>query len=415
MRILWITNILFPDVCLALNKAVPVGGGWMYSTAKYLINSEEKINLAVVSLYDGDIVKEFLINNITYILVPGRQNITYYNEALEQHYKQIVAKFKPDITHIHGSEYPHTLAYLKSCGNHNVILSIQGLVHIISNYFFGGIAKKDILKNITLRDILRNDTLLKQQSNFEKRGLMEVQALQLTKYIIGRTSWDKAHTWAINPNAKYYHCNENMRSVFYEKKWSYEACNKHTIFLSQSYYPIKGLHQLIKALPYIIREYPDVKVMVTGDSFEKKPLYRSGYGSYILALMKKLNVKRYFKFLGSLSEEQMCNQMLSANVFVCPSAIENSSNSIAEAQLVGTPCIASYVGGTMDMVSHDFSGLLYRFEETEMLANQICHVFSNPEYARILSENERQVALKRHDRENNSINLLRIYHEICKE
>lgn len=65
----------------------------------------------------------------------------------------------------------------------------------------------------------------------------------------------------------------------------------------------------------------------------------------------------------------MVKRYLLSNVFICPSTIENSPNSLCEAQLLGVPHIASYVGGTADLMKGN-EECLYRFEETEMLAEK---------------------------------------------
>ena len=131
--------------------------------------------------------------------------------------------------------------------------------------------------------------------------------------------------------------------------------------------------------------------------------------------MKENNVQHKFHFLGQLSEEKMVEQYLKANVFICPSAIENSPNSVGEAQLLGTPCIASYVGGIMDMVHDNETGLLYRFEEIPLLANHVCRIFSDNILAQKLSVNERKVAALRHNKETNTSRILEIYKEVAAE
>ena len=81
----------------------------------------------------------------------------------------------------------------------------------------------------------------------------------------------------------------------------------------------------------------------------------------------------------------MCKRYLQSHVFVCPSFIENSPNSVGEAQLLGIPCIASFVGGVSDMVVDGETGLLYRFEEVEMLAAAVCRIFTDDKFAKRLS------------------------------
>src|SRR5690606_18797557 len=113
--------------------------------------------------------------------------------------------------------------------------------------------------------------------------------------------------------------------------------------------------------------------------------------------------------------EEMVKEYLNCHVFICPSSIENSPNSLGEAQLLGVPCIASYVGGVPDMVEQEKTGLLYRFEEVEMLAQSIKRIFTDDSLAQKLSENGMVAASKRHDRHANMNQLLKIYRGIQKE
>lgn len=417
MKVLWLSNVMFPDTCRDLNLPIPVGGGWMIAGAMALINANPNISLAVASLYSGKELRCIDKYQIRYYLIPKGNKKEIYNPQVEDHFLKIKNDFQPDIVHIHGSEFPHSLGYIKACGIENVIVSIQGLVSIYSLHYLGGISIKEIKETITLRDMIRKDSLLQQQNRMMNRGIYEQELLQKVKYVIGRTSWDQANVWKINHQAVYFSCNETLRSSFYSKTWQYETCHKHTIFLSQAHYPIKGLQQIVKALPFILRLYPDTKIYVAGtDFFSKKPSWRkNGFANYIEKIMKKYDVRDRFFFLGTLTEEQMAEQYTQAHVFVCPSSIENSPNSIGEAQLIGTPCIASYVGGTMDMIEHEKTGLLYRFEEVSLLAYHICELFKNQELCLSLSNEERKIALTRHHQENNAQKLTEIYKSILEK
>lgn len=412
MKVLWISNVMFPDACLRTKNQIPTGGGWMSSCANAIIKQYDNIQLGVISFYNSNIFLQFEINRIQYFLIPIKDDKIYDNK-IESYYKKIKTDFKPDIVHIHGTEYPHSLAYIRACGIQNTVVSIQGLVNIYAKYYLGGIQEKIIKRYITFRDLVRKDSLINQQKEMQKRGEFEKELISKIKYIIGRTSWDYSCTWAINPSLNYFKCNETLRSIFYQKKWSYDTCEPYRIFLSQSHYPIKGLHQMIKALPIILKLYPNTKVYVAGYNFLNKSIIRkNGFANYIESLMKKNNVKDKFIFLGNLKEEEMAEQYLKANVFICPSAIENSPNSVGEAQLIGTPTIASYVGGTMDMITDGVDGFLYRYEEISLLSMRVCEIFGNKDLALRLSNNSRDTAKKRHNPEINAIQLANIYKNI---
>ena len=413
MRILWITNTLFPDICSELGIKPPVVGGWMYASAKAILTTNKDIELGVAALYKGDEVKQFIVNQITYFLIPTSYTNNLYNKNLETHWKEINRIFLPDVVHIHGTEYPHGLAYVNSCGNQNVVISIQGLVSVYAQYYFGGIAIKDLLKTITLRDCIRLDTVFIQRRKMQQKGQLEKAIIKSVDHIIGRTSWDKVHSWATNAQAKYYFCNETLRSGFYNNHWNINNCEAHSIFLSQAHYPIKGLQQVIKALPIILKHYPDTRIYVAGNDFANNRGWRlNGFGKYIRGLMKKNEVTTKIIFTGVLTENEMRNRYLASHVFVCPSSIENSSNSLGEAQLLGVPCVASYVGGIADMVTDGETGLLYRYEEVEMLAAAICHIFANDSFAVKLSLQSREAAMNRHDKLINAMTLNKIYQEI---
>ena len=413
MKILWITNILFPEAeqLLTGSGELKASGGWMLGAANALQQCKD-VKLIVASVSPKvETLTKLEGKQITYFILPMGKGNLRYNDEYCTYWVQVKDAIKPDVVHIHGTEYSHGLAYMKACGSENVVISIQGLTSAYYYYYYG-MTKKDIYMNLTFRDIIRG-SILKGQRQFKQRAAYEIEMIKEAKHIIGRTSWDRARTWAINPCAEYHFCNETLRPEFYDgSKWNYNKCNKHTIFLSQAGYPIKGLHQVLKAMPIILRHYPDASIRVAGGDITKcstlsEKLRLSGYGRYIKRLIKKNALEGKVTFTGNLNGAQMIQEYLHANVFVCPSTIENSPNSLGEAQILGTPCVASYVGGVMDMMKGDEEHL-YRFEEVEMLAAKVCGVFADAEK----QVDMRAVALRRHDGNSNSDNLLLIYKNI---
>lgn len=406
MNILWISNIIFPNVCEKIGLPAPVVGGWMKAGADALIENSPWISLIIAAPYSGSELVYHKIDGISYYLFPSK------SKRLNEYFRQIVDKEEPHIIHIHGTEYTHSLAFVDSCGIENVVVSIQGLVSIYAKYYKGGI---DSL-HPTFRDIIRNDSLKSQQLKMEERGKREKVLLGKIKFVIGRTSWDHAHVLAINPSVSYHFCNETLRSAFYQKSWKLECCERFTIFLSQAHYPIKGLHKVVEAISIVKKRFPNVKVFVAGNDIINKPFYKiNGYGQFVRHLMNAYEVNENFEFLGLISENEMAERFEKSHIFICPSSIENSPNSVGEAQLIGVPTIGSYVGGTMDMITHNVTGLLYRFEEVEVLAYYICMLFENDTLCKELSENARLIASQRHDRITNSKKLISIYKSIFSQ
>jgi glycosyltransferase involved in cell wall biosynthesis len=418
MKILWITNIILPPACKELGLPEPVMGGWMYSLLASLIQVSDA-QFAVATVYSGTEMKKIEVDKVVYYLLPSKGTNFQYNPELETYWQQINQEYMPDIVHLHGTEYAHGLSFLKSCPEVASVVSIQGLVSVYStSYYYAGINNATIWKNISFRDVLRWDSLFQARKKMEKRGENERSIIQRANHIIGRTNWDKAHTYFMNPKALYHFCNESLRAGFYENTWKYDTCEKHTLFLSQAGYPIKGLHQVLKAVYLLKAKYTNINIKVAGQDITaskslKEKLKIGGYGKFIKKEIQRMGLEKHVQFVGLLNEKEMINQYLNTNLFVCPSSIENSPNSLGEAQILGVPLIAAYVGGVPDMVVENISGFMYRFEEIEMLAAAIDKVFSmHPNDLTTLRDNERLTASKRHDKKEIAQQMITTYSKI---
>ena len=413
MKVLWIVNTVFPKPSLVLGLQSPVFGGWMYGLANQL-SEVSGIKLSIATIYNGKDFREIIIDEIHYFLLPRKSSIKYDKE-LEAFWLKVNNHFKPDLVHIHGTEFPHGLACMRILPDLKYVISIQGLISVYSRYYYAGLSFWEIFNNISFRDIVRLDTIFHQKNNFINRGKLEREYLLRTNHVIGRTNWDYSHTKMNNDDVKYHFCNESLRDSFYSAdKWSLNKCERHSLFLSQAGYPIKGLHQVIKALVVLKKDFPNLKISVGGGNIAnykdfKSKLRLSGYGKYIRGLLKKFELHNIITFLGTLPEKQMILEYQKAHIFICPSSIENSPNSLGEAQLLGTPVIATYVGGIPNMIQEGENGLLYRFEEVEMLIENIRCIFNNDNLAQKLSVNGIDAANIRHNRAFNLDELLSIY------
>lgn len=414
MKVLWITNILFPEAQKAITGKGELkgSGGWMTTSAEFLVNSEG-ISLVVATVSTRvDTLTVIQGERIKYYVLPYGKGNKDYNPEYEPLFRQIQQKEKPNVVHIHGTEFTQGLAYVNACGNRNVVVSIQGMKSVIARYYTAGLSIKDRIRNITFRDLIKGG-IGHEAKAFARQAQNEVDLIRKVNHIIGRTAWDKAHIWVYNHDVMYYHCEETLRPEFYSsRKWTYSQCQKHSIFLSQAWYPLKGTHQALKAAAILVQLYPDLQIRISGEDLTRFANLRglshyTTYARFLKRLIQQYDLHENVIFLGALSAQQMVDEYLNCNVFVCPSSIENSPNSLGEAQILGTPCIASYVGGVPDMMKGNEDNL-YRFEEVEMLAEKVCRVFSNGEKQNNMSA----IAARRHDPLNNNQQLLSIYHKI---
>ncbi len=418
---------MLPTYAIAHNLPYSVREGWLSGCINRIISSkkdDEKITLGVCFPAEGEIASsKEEIDGITYY--GFREDLNrpeVYDGTVENRFHVILDDFKPDIVHIFGTEFPHSLAMLRAFGNPDrVLLGIQGICSVIAGEYMA-LIPEEVQRSATFRDRLKEDSLLQQQEKFKIRGEHEREAIMLAGNITGRTTFDKEETFKINPGARYFSMNETMRPCFYMGKWTEKKAEPHSIFLSQGDYPLKGFHFVLKAMPILLEKYPDAHLYVAGNNIigrggSKYPFFMraSSYGKYIKSLIAHNRLKKKVTMLGSLSDQQMKEQFLKSSVFICPSVIENSPNSLGEAMLLGVPVVASRVGGIPDMVQENKDGILFEKGNPEDLAKAILQIWDEPVIAAVYGDNASAHARITHNADANYKRLLEIYHTINKE
>lgn len=449
MRVLWVCNIMLPIIAKHLHMESSNKEGWLTGLSNKILKESKEIELGVCFPV-GDNLKNFSqIIKITdksgnptgkkiyaYGFYENVQTAEIYDAGLEVRFKEIIKAFKPDIVHIFGTEYPHALAMTIAFNRpERTLIGIQGLCKVYAEHFKADLPDK-VWNRTTFRDAVKKDNLRKQQQKYVIRGEFEEKAIKMANHITGRTSWDKKYTSQWNPIATYHFMNETLRSNFYKGEWSKESCRPNRIFLSQGDYPIKGLHYVLRAMPKILAKYPDTEIYVAGNSIIKTAreaglsglkgqLKLESYGKYILNLVQENDCADKVHFLGRLNAEQMKEQYLNCHVFVCPSSIENSPNSVGEAMILGVPTVCADVGGIssifygqdaehLEQADYPADGILYEAGNVDKLADAICFVFDekNKKQVEQFCENARTHAKTTHDAEKNYQRLMEIYGEM---
>lgn len=411
MKVLWITNVALPDVCKDLNVQVSPFGGWLTGYLNEILNNVT----CLVSVFPFSKTIKGSLGNITYYGFKSKGN----KKELLNYFADIIDKEKPDVIHIFGTEYTHSNLMMKASKElgmlRNTVVSIQGLVSVYAKHYFAYLPRK-VIYGFTFKEVFKRNNVKLSAEKFKEQGILEVETLKEVKNVIGRTDWDEACVKQINPNINYYFCNESLRESFYDKKWNLENCEKHSVFVSQASYPIKGFHLMLEGFKEIVKKYPDAKLYTTG----KNPLTLKGldklkqslYSKYLGKLIKKYKLENNVEFLGFLSEEKMAERFLKSNVFVSPSSIENSPNSVGEAMLLGVPTVSSDVGGVKNMLTHGKDGFIYPADEPYMIEYYVSKIFESSDLAKEISKSAKEHAEYTHNRLLNGKTLIEIYNNI---
>lgn len=349
-----------------------------------------------------------------------------YDPGMEGRFRQIFQDFRPQMIHIFGTEFPHALAAVRAYGNaRKTLVGIQGLCGEIARVYMAGLPEK-VQKSVTFRDIVRRDSIRQQQEKFALRGRREAEVICGSGNITGRTRFDREGTRRLHPGARYYPMNETMRREFYTGQWHMEDCEKHSIFLGQGDYPLKGMHFVLKAMGILLPRFPDMKLYVAGNSVIgngslKEKIKLPAYGKYLLGLIREQGLEGKVIMTGRLDAGEMKEQFLKSSLYLCPSVLENSPNTVGEAQLLGVPVAASRAGGIPDMIEDKVDGLLFPAGDERLLARAVEALWDDRKgkdgccLAQRISANARRRARKVHDGEKNYARLLEIYAEILEE
>ena len=321
--------------------------------------------------------------------------------------EKVLTDFKPDIIHVFGTE--NGFGRLLKDRHRKVLFHIQGLVYPIYNLYFPvKLPRIKILFKSNVKSILQGLTPLHNHIRFRKKALRENETLRNYYYFSGRTEWDHNYIKLRNPDAIYFHCNEILREPFYSNQWNHPNKNPNSKFIITSTMNpsfFKGIDVIYKAMD-----------LLNDKNIEWRIVGVEKYNSTNLILNGKRKIKRNSNivFLGQLNETDLISKLKETHLFIHPSYIDNSPNSVCEAMILGIPVLCSYVGGNRSLIKHNNTGLLFNPNDPCDLAGQITQIMANYSWAVNMGINARKVATERHNKLSIINELERIYETIKK-
>ncbi len=170
-------------------------------------------------------------------------------------------------------------------------------------------------------------------------------------------------------------------------------------------FPEKSIDTLIKALPYIIKEYPKIHVMLAGMGHVRPKLEK---------LVQDLNLKKYVTFLGLVSDEDKILAYNAGDIFVSPSFAELEGMTVLEAMACGKPVVIP--NATMNAAKFFIkdNGFLFESKNHKDLACQILKLINNPELRQKMGENSLK-QVKNYDINKSVDRLEEVYYSVLKK
>jgi len=390
MRVAWLApypvEMLAPSLKLTRQKrSHPCS--WIVALSESLVQRTD-IELHLVT--ESQLVSESQTvtrNNITFHVL--REAVPFTNrgwppwlpwsaltgcDRLSRRFVGKLRQIAPDVVHAHGVEHVYGSAGMRS--GLPCLISIQGILGEYQKVIptFGG----------------------RFLSHWER------QTVQRGRYFTCRTAFDSGFVRSVNPQARIFMIHEAMNPVFFQNYW--EPWDEDSMLYVGSLEPRKGLDTLLEALALLRAQRPSVRLRVVGGGVQEP--WR--------AMCRRLGIEEAVEFIGFQPAEAIARCHREAQLFVLPSRIENSPNTLAEAMVSGMPVVATAVGGVPSMLEDGVTGMLVPCDDATALARNIVTLLKQPEKRTRFGNNARRIARERHAPTNVATATQKAYQEIVK-
>jgi glycosyltransferase involved in cell wall biosynthesis len=404
MRILWLTNT---PSCYTYKVNGKIGGynggGWI-SSAEKSISALPEIELGVAFMLDGQEFKA-VQHGVCYYPIPNpsrgklsklcqlARNFTSSIEERETqnwdyylaYFRKIVEDFCPDIIHVWGSEREFGLIH--KVIDIPIVLHIQGIINPYLNAFLPPLVswKEYICQSWNPLNLLSR---ILEKNNWERQAYREREIFKGVKNYLGRTDWDQRVASVMSPDSAYFQVDEILREDFYtDAQRSLPTKLVIVTTISQPLY--KGFDLVLKTAD-LLKNNLHV-------DFEWKC-----YGNIDPRVVERMIGIRHqdvnVRLMGVASSQQLREAELNATVYFHSSYIDNSPNSLCEAQILGLPVVSTYVGGIPSLIAENETGYLVPANDPYQAAYHILQLFKNKELNMAMGEKAKNVAKMRHDK-----------------
>ena len=175
------------------------------------------------------------------------------------------------------------------------------------------------------------------------------------------------------------------------------------IFACRQLFPRKGIRFLLEAAAQLKPRFPDLKVVLAGDGFERPELAR---------LAESLGLGPDVTFLGWVPNTDLPPYYRAAAVSVIPSLEEGFGIPAAEAMGCEVAVVASDAGGLPEVVEDGVTGLVVPRGDSTALAQAIGSLLADPERRRTMGQAGRARALRLFDWDRSAEQFEQIYREV---
>jgi glycosyltransferase involved in cell wall biosynthesis len=200
--------------------------------------------------------------------------------------------------------------------------------------------------------------------------------------------------------------NFQTKAVDKEFKTNYSSYDEKLVFYVGRLVQEKGVHILIQAIPHVLRQYNNVKFVISGTG---------PYADHLKKMAIDLGINNKIYFTGFIDDDTRNKLFKISDTAVFPSLYEPFGIVALEGMAAQVPVIVSDTGGLREIVNHGKDGMKFTCGSSEDLAAQIVTLLRNPQMAARIALSGLKKVKELYNWELISEHTLEVYKEVLKQ
>jgi teichuronic acid biosynthesis glycosyltransferase TuaC len=124
----------------------------------------------------------------------------------------------------------------------------------------------------------------------------------------------------------------------------------------------KGMHRIIRLIPRLRRQYPEVIYLIVGGSSAA-----GAWRAKLESMVRDRGLEEVVRFLGPIRPEDLHKPLSASDIFVLATRNEGWANVFLEAMACGLPVVSTDVGGNSEVVCRNDLGSIVPFDDQDAM------------------------------------------------
>ncbi len=386
-------------IALITPEFLPVRGGvsvYSLNLVKHLLKDNEVHIITTIRGREPEKDLEYINNGSLHI-----HRLVESNDTLLSHLKfqlkilkefdKLNNEYKFDLIHSNFPSSPDLLYLLFNNAKIPVIATIHGTINMLRDTIMKALKSSQdsrLYLDASEKAILRYNKFLNAAEKLYIKHVDHFIAVsEYAKTLLSHKKISVVHH-GIDPNLFSY--KESMDS------------NTSILFISR-FALHKGIRVLLNAIPLILKEIPDAKIMIAGNTDNR----------YTIDRLKQVLPNRNAEYIGFVENYTDLPMVYKkASIFISTSFEDLLGFRLLEAMSCGIPVIATSIGGVPEVITDNFNGLLFKPNDHKALAEHVSLLANDHKLRDTLRRNGRNVIEERFTAEKMANATIKIYDEI---